>query len=192
MQSDTQAWSQADAEGRALYEKADYQGAITRWLDALVSLEESGANARSRAEALYNIGICHGHIGDWEALIRYLERGLEEHFTLLPPTLQADHEFRARCLCRLGEAYRLLEAYDFSADCLSAAVEIATRSNNEVLAAEYLIAWGQTAEAAGDLITALNILNRAREIARRHAVLADLEARADEAIQQMLLAASEL
>jgi Tetratricopeptide repeat. len=192
MQPDTQAWSQADAEGRALYEKADYRGAITRWLDALVSLEESGVNARSRAEALYKIGVCYGRMGDLEAQIRYLERSLEEHFTSQPPTLQADHAFRARCLCRLGEVYRSLEAYEFSADCYSSAAEIATRSNCEELAAECLIGWGQTAEAAGDIITALNIVNRAREIARRHAVLADLEARADEFIKQMLLAASEL
>lgn len=192
MQPDTQAWSQADEEGRALYEKADYRGAISRWLDALVSLDESGANARARAEALYNIGVCYGHMGDWEALIRYLERALEEHFTLHPPTLPTDHAFRVRCLYRLGEAYRALEAYDFSADCFSSAAEIATRSNREELAAECLLAWGHTAEAAGDIITALNIVNRSREIARRHAVLADLEARADQAIKQMLLAASEL
>lgn len=192
MQPDTQAWSKADAEGRALYKKADYRGAISRWLDALVSLEESGANARSRAEALYNIGMCYGRMGDTEALIRYLERALEEHFTSHPPTQKADHEFRARCLCRLGEAYRSLEAYDFSADCFSSAAEIATRANSEELAAECLTGWAQTAEAAGDIISALNILNRAREIARRHAVLADLEARSDEAIRRMLLAASEL
>ena len=192
MQTDLQAWSQADADGKALYEQADYSGAISRWLDALISLEETPSNARSRARALKGIALAHGRMGDVEAQLRYLERALEEHYRAPAPTLDEDHRFRAECLCRLGDAYRFLEEYAGAADCFAAAAELADRIQNHDLTVECLMGWGYVAEAAGDVVSALNILNRARDIARVCPMLSDLEVRLDRSIRDMLLAATEL
>jgi tetratricopeptide (TPR) repeat protein len=192
MRSRHTEWAKAEAKGWHRFDNADFQGALHAWSDAAYALEATPENTRDVATSLQHVALAHAKLGNLQAAVRHLERALREHYAAPPPTTQEDHRFRAECLLRLGSCCAELGEEHRAVECLARACRVAERSEDDELVADCLAAWGFAIEAEGDLLSALNILSRARTTAQRLGRGSKPQERVDRAIRDLLVELSRL
>jgi tetratricopeptide (TPR) repeat protein len=192
MHSQVADWSLQEAEGWRQFDSGDMRAAIDAWADVLHNLSPTPQNSRFAATLLSNIAMAHERLKEFRDAIIALDKALCRHFESPPPTTEADTTFRAQSLYRMGNCFRAQDEYGSAADCFSQSVQIAALAADLELTIKGLIAWSAALERLGDLLRAVNVMNRARNLARGLPDGSPLRAKAEESVHVLLLAASEL
>lgn len=190
--SQSKEWTEAEERGWSRFQNADFRGALDAWHDAVCVVEERDFDARRAATSLQHVALAYAMLGEADDAIMYLERAIVAHYEAIPPTTRDDHRFRAECHYRLGTLYHQVDDALGAVDCYSRAIPLAVRCEDTALLIESLMGCALTIEREGDVVGALNLLNRARLEARALPTDNELRRRAEQSVQNLLLAASEL
>ncbi|HEY2576725.1 MAG TPA: BTAD domain-containing putative transcriptional regulator [Streptosporangiaceae bacterium] len=129
--------------GTILASQRHYDEAIEHYWQAY-ELYQAIGHEKGQGAALEGIGKCHGQQGRYEAAVQYVDEAMTVYQQL------SDSNGEANCWASLGEFRHQLGEYREAMNCQLRAVTLCRQLGNRTDEAEGLIAFGDSALAAGD------------------------------------------